>query len=754
MARGGRAQARSATPGPGTYCDVLAALLLVLQSAAAAPGKCAGYVSQVVAGVAVGADRGVALGAARRLNRECRNDFDALFRAGQALSRASGFERGRDRELRQAARPLLDRATQLRTRHAGAWLEFGLLLRKQGGIQVDAQRALRRALELADAYPDSTPPAALAEINFQRGRYYQDLLDRMRWLKDAGPIGVSSPSCVGLGAFCENYTRPAEFNQRLADAPVAVGDFAQRRERVLHYLESALRADSGVQEAFERYARELALGEEWDRLAEVAHRAEREGRFPGVATAVRGLAAARLGRLAGADSLYRLAIPQLPDTLRTWYERPPLGLDSLPDFWVRARPLWVTPFNELQVEYWTRVTYALSMLGDREAGVLGPETPIGDALIRYGWPRMITQVTRDAGRILTSAGYEAAQGYLDCAAATDPANCVPAPGGAARDESGGRWLFWTYARDRPSLMFELRPSARVARYLVESSAGEYADQHRAATPLTIQSRVAPKTFRLPVQVARFRGGTGSETSLAVHSVVATRQLELPPQDSLMVGLFLFRDTAGFPLTARQTAKYAAGEGVALSYRVALAPGRYAYSLEAFAPAFGGAATARDTVAAPVWRADSLQLSDLLVAHRVVSRVEGEPLTWRDLTIEPSRTLEVTPGASLWVVWEAYGIVPDGRGIGHYDVTLSLQDAEARALPMRLLERLGVGRREQGVELAWSAERRLSADGRALEYVSLELPGEAVGEYRLAVTVRAGERVARSVRRLTVVPVEP
>jgi len=156
----------------------------------------------------------------------------------------------------------------------------------------------------------------------------------------------------------------------------------------------------------------------------------------------------------------------------------------------------------------------------------------------------------------------------------------------------------------------------------------------------------------------------------------------------------------------------------------------------------------------VWRADSLQLSDLLVAHRVSPRVEGDPLTWRDLTIEPSRTLEVTPGTSLWVVWEAYGILPDARGIGRYEVTLSLQDADARSLPVRMLERLGVGRREQGVELAWSAERRLSADGRALEYVALELPGEAAGEYRLEVTVRAGERVARSVRRVTVVPVAP
>ncbi len=733
---------------------MLTVLLLALQGVAPAPHKCTAYADQVVAGLVAGADRGTVLGTARRLARECRNDFDALFRAGRALSRASGFEGGRERDLRQAARPLLDRATQLRTRHAAAWLEFGLLLRKQGGIQVDAQRALRRALELADTYPDSTPAAALAEINFHRGRYFQDLLDRMRWLKDAGPIGISTPACAGMGAFCENYTRPAEFNQRLANTPVAVRDFAERRERVLHYLESAMRADSGVQEVFERYARELALGDEWERLADVARRAERDGRFPGVATAVGGLAAARLGRLADADSLYRAAIAQLPDSVRPWYERPPRGLDSLQDFWARARPLWVTPYNELQVEYWTRITYALVVLGDREAGVLGPETPIGDALIRYGWPRLITQVTRDAGRILSSAGYEAAQGYLDCAAANDPANCTPASGGAARDESGGRWLFWTYAPDRPSLMFELRPSARVARYLVESSAGEYADQLRVATPLTFQSRVAPRTFRLPVQVARFRGGPAGETAVVVHSVVATRQLELPPQDSITVGLFLFRDSAGFPLAARQTANYAAGQGVALSYRVALAPGRYAYSLEAFAPAFGGAATVRDTLAVPVWRADSLQLSDLLVAHRVGSRVEGDPLTWRDLAIEPSRTLEVTPGASLWVIWEAYGIEADARGIGRYEVTLSLQDADARSLPVRLLERLGVGRGERGAELAWAAERRLSADARALEYVAIELPGEAAGEYRLEVTVRAGERVARSVRRVTVVPVGP
>jgi tetratricopeptide (TPR) repeat protein len=731
---------------------MLAVLALAFQAATAPapPDKCTAYADQVVGGLA--GDRAAALGAARRMRRECRNDFEALFRAGRALSRASGFEKGEHRDLRQHARPLLDRAAQLRSSNAGAWLEYGLLLRKQGGIQVDAQRAIRRALQLADEQPDSTPPTVLAEINFQRGRYYQDELDRMRWLKQVSALGVTSPSCVGMGAFCENYTRPADFNRRLDETPAAVTDFAERRERVLRYLESAARLDPANLEAFERNGRELALGEEWERLEAAARQAEAAGRFGGLATAVRGLAAARQGRLRAADSLYRVALTRLPDSLRRWYERPPAGLDAVPDFWSRARPLWVTGFNELQVEYWTRMTYALLVLRDREADVEGPETPIGDALIRYGWPRRITQVTRNAGQILSSAGYEAAQGYLDCAASTDPAACVPAPGGDVRDESGGRWLFWTYAPDRPSLMFELRTGARVPQYLFDASAAEYAERLRAASPFTFRSQLAPKVYRLPVQVARFKGVRPGETTVGVHSLVAARQMELPPQDSVEVGLFLFADTAGFPLVARRTATYQVADGVALSYAVNLEPGRYAYSLEAFVPAFGGAATVRDSLVVPAWPPDSLLVSDLLVAHGVTPRVEGDPLTWRDLGVEPSRTLEVTPGSSLWVVWEVYGARPDERGNGRYEVALSLQDAAARSLPLRLLERMGVRRAgAQGVRLEWTAERRLAADGRALEFVQLELPPEAEGEYRLDVTVREGGRVATMARRLAVVP---
>lgn len=731
-------------------------LLLVLQTAVPAASRCAGYAEAVTA--ALPGNRAAALDAAGRVSRECRNDFDALYTAGRALNRAAVPERSADRDMRLTAQRLLDRATQLRPRNAAAWLEYGLNQRRVGGLQIDAQRAIRRALDLADRYPDSVPPTQLAEMHFVRGRYLQDELDRMRWLKDANPIGVTTPACVGQGAFCENYTRPTEFNNRLKETPALVGDYDEKRRLVLQFLEGAVRLDSSNLEALERYARELALGAEWERLEAVARRAENNTALsPGVVTAVRALAVTQQGRLRQADSLYRRAIPQLSDSLRRWFERPPPGLDTLAHFWDRARPLWVVPYNELQVEHWTRVTYSQLVLRDREVGVMGPETPQGDALLRYGWPAMITQVGRDAARYVAGNSFDAAQAYLACTGADaggDAAACDPGPQALVRDESRGRWMFWTYSMDRPSLMFEQRGGARVASYLLDASADQYAAQLRAASPLVFRSKVTPKQFRLPLQVTRFRGANADQTTVFLHALVATEQLGLPPQDSVDVGLFLFSDGPGFAPVAERRASYAAGTGIGLSYQVPLAAGRYAFSLEALAEGYGAAATIRDTLVAPRWTPESLLISDLWVAHQVTPRVDGEPVAVRDLVVEPSRTLEVAPGTRVWVVWEAYGLSPDERGNGTYQVTLTLQDAAQRSLPVRALRRLGVGAPQEAARLEWQSVRRLSADGRALEYVELELPGAGSGEYRLAVTVRAGARETTATRRLVVVVPEP
>ncbi|MBI1966372.1 MAG: hypothetical protein HYS40_00125, partial [Gemmatimonadetes bacterium] len=157
-------------------------LLLALLAASPWPPRsqvspCQALADSVVAAVDSVPDRAVLL--ARRLRRECRHTFEPLFAAGRAINQVSGFEYNvaRDNQgmlLREEAQRLLDRAVQLRPSDAAAWFEYGIALKKRGGLQIDAFRAIRKALALADEVPDSTLPPLLAGIHFQRARYLQD----------------------------------------------------------------------------------------------------------------------------------------------------------------------------------------------------------------------------------------------------------------------------------------------------------------------------------------------------------------------------------------------------------------------------------------------------------------------------------------------------------------------------------------------------------------------------------------------------
>jgi hypothetical protein len=57
---------------------------------------------------------------------------------------------------------------------------------------------------------------------------------------------------------------------------------------------------------------------------------------------------------------------------------------------------------------------------------------------------------------------------------------------------------------------------------------------------------------------------------------------------------------------------------------------------------------------------------------------------------------------------------------------------------------------QGVTLEWDSDRPLAADGRALEYVSIELPAEAAGDYLLVVTLKDPQgRTTQTTRAISV-----
>jgi tetratricopeptide (TPR) repeat protein len=726
--------------------------IAILLPVALGPGpKCTAYADTVV--TAVRADPGHTTNLALRLKHECGDDFSALFRAGRAINRTTRFEfAASDRSLRQAAEDLLRRATELRTRDAAAWFEFGLALKKRGGLQVDAFRAINKALALAQQFPDSTPPDLLADILMQRARRQQDWVDRERWLK-VPDLGVYTPGCNTLGIFCQNYTRPSDFNALLARTPPVGIDLEGERDTLIRAYREVLRVQPDNAEAAERCARELALAEEWEPLLDLARSGAAQSE-PALFRAVAALALYQVGRAAEADSAFAQAVALFPDSVRRWYNPPP-GLDTVPDFWRRARPLWLAPYDELALDYRARVTYALIVLGDREGGVIGPETPAGDALIRYGWPRMITQVLRNGRAALSQSEENAVSRFMDCMPADmggDPGKCEGGPAeGTAADQSSGRWLVWTYDMDRPSFIFELRPSQRVPTYVWASNAEDYARLRREANPITFTSHLAPRTVALPLQITRFKGARPDQTDVLVSGAASAAALQLAAGGRVATGLFVFRQTAGFPLVESRRDSATVGRALVLDYRPSVPPGSYAIAVEALSAASGVAAVARDSVTAPFWRADTLALSDLLLADDV--RETGRTATWRDLAIDPSRTLSVAAGGMIWAVWEVYGVAPGPGRTARYEVSLTLQDVNARALPVRLLARLGLvaGGNAPAVTLQWTAERVPAPDGRALEYVALQVPPDAKGSYRLEVSVSdpATQRTATVTRRLTI-----
>lgn len=427
---------------------------------------------------------------------------------------------------------------------------------------------------------------------------------------------------------------------------------------------------------------------------------------------------------------------------------PPPGLDTIADFWRRSRPLWLAPYDELRLEYRARAAYAMLVFGDREAEVVGPETAIGDVLIRYGWPAVWTQLERDPAEGASPTQMAEATWVL---AGGDEVEY--GAGTHTTDYTAGRWILWTYDPTRPSLIFEQRQSMRVARDLEDSPVAEdYGIALRAESPMTFRSRIAPVMLALTAQAVRLRGSAPDRTDLLLFTTVPLERFDIPAGDSVLTGFQLFAEWAGFPLVVDERRTHAARGQLLLDYRVPLAAGRYHVSVEALAWHAATAARLRDSLEAPAWHADSLLVSDIVLAHAVEPR-GSDPREWRDLRVSPSRSLTVASGATVWAVWETYGLDRGPAGTAHCEVRLRLRDARDRPWPLRLIERLGIGRARGTplVQLEWRSERQLATDGRTVEFVAVELPADAAGDYVLELEVAdARGRHAAAVRRFEVI----
>lgn len=647
---------------------------------------------------------------------------------------------------RDRARKLLNEALDDDPGNPRYYLALGVLLEK-AGMRVDARTVMDRGLEEAADHPEVISDRELAEVFYRTGHTLEERVKEFVDLRAVPPeqARLGTLGCQAPGsAFCMNWTDPERFFDHFRSFTDLTDLVSEDRARMLEQYERAVSVLPSHEGAWRGLLRAPARERSWPALRDRARawaEADPANPWSGIF-----LAAARTladGSYGDADSMFERSLPELDPEDRAvfldlrpllptalegeWVPGDPGANEAFRQVWFRARdPLYLSDANERRVEHFTRVALAELLFGEAAAGNRGWETERGRILVRYGVPRSRWQVRRDDRRILRPRGLEGPP--------------------TAGDMGGGRWIFWSYAPDQPAFVFEKRLGRSSVRHMSSSESAFMARDLKARQPTTFADPHAP-LGPLTFQSALFRDESGRGHQLEVHGRVWRSGPADVGSDSVEVGLFLHRRSnlrrAGEARDVRPPGDRD------LDVRVTgLAAGVYRYSVEAATPDRERASVRRGEVEVPGTSGEGLALSDLLLAHQVVARVQ-EPSTRADLGVDPLRCTAVPESRSLWVVFEAYGL--EARdGVVRYRIDLETGDARDEGAVVRFLRGLArpfLGDEEEPGVLSYEREVETSGAGRVVDWFEVRLPGTGSppGRMELRVTDLRSGAEARRVR---------
>lgn len=635
---------------------------------------------------------------------------------------------------RVEARTALERALAAEPDNPRWLYAYGLLLRKQG-VRVDARRAFDRALAASPGGDSTLSNTDAARLHAELGRILEEhVLDFRGLIVNAEKVPLFSPGCAAtLGSFCWNFTNPSYFHEALLASATAddVVDDDLRRMRAA--FEQAFTLDPTLRVAARGLLGELARQQDWRRFSEVARQyvdATEGSPWPRVFLAA-GMY--RMGKEAAADSQAKQALRDLPAGERSILENIAQVVTSEVEdnyrqrnageriaatrhFWTLSNPLYLTDVNERFLEHLTRTALAELWFGVPARDERGYQTERGVVLIRYGVPRHIRQIRRSQELVRILA--------LDT---------VP---GEQRNfsESGGRWVLWTYATDRPSFIFEKRLKSRHAKHAMRSRSMHYAQDLRASHPSTFELE---NFGSVPHQIARFLGGR-SDVEVDVFASMPT---DSAGRDA-RAGLFFLPQSEGAEITRLTTELTLADTVKVATFRVPLAPGSYPFSIEAAAEDGSVRAASRGTIEAEPFSANGLDLSDILVARDIRPQMaDAQVQGRRDLVIRPAADLTIRQGEPLSLYFEIYPASATGSeagaadSVGRYRVKLEINDSEDKNVIARVLAGIDqlIGREPPDGAIEW--ERVVfGAKDRIPEWLEVSLADREPGVYRARFTV--------------------
>ena len=612
------------------------------------------------------------------------------------------------------------------------YLDLGhfLLESNVGSLRFSAMGHLRDGLEAARRTGDTFLASRLAdEVGLATWRRYETLADR--WVATGPP--------PDLGRFAAE--RPREVAQFLSEYARKAQDFSGEAEylRAEELFREALALDPNNARALKHYFMVLAERSRWAELQAAAQRRLTTTPWDPWAWLGLGLSSHRLGRVADATAAFDSALAYLAPEDRERYNR--LGrvltpkdaarIDTAPNiddtrrmYWLMSDPLWLSPGNEVKLEFLARIAYSEFKWTDDGRRLKGADTDRGNIHVRYGPPGTVAAFSAE-----TNSGQEITPTVL-----------------------------WFYPN---GLVFVFRAPPGFGTASIH---GEYLDITRRrmeSVPAVWDNVIASREVdSIDVQVARFRNSRDSTDILVIASVPLGRLVADVggPQAPIHVDFQLFdgysqrvtrdstREVASLPLGTPDRVR---------AWRSRVRDGFHLFRVEALE-----ASTQRGARAVGSMTIDAdtgFGMSSVLLATRVLPR-EGTPGDrWTDFNIVPS-TGRYRIGDPVALLWETYDL---GRSAGgsRYRVSISVSPVKrggALALATRVIGAAAnsvVGKSATGQDRVTITYER-QAPGRAvvLDHLALDLTTAAPGAYNLVVEVTdlATQRVARQSSVITLV----
>ncbi|HEX9394486.1 MAG TPA: GWxTD domain-containing protein [Gemmatimonadales bacterium] len=655
---------------------------------------------------------------------------DAHFLYGLLLARTSRANLG-SWGRRAEASSEFEAALRLDRGNPRYLIEVARLRLKAPILRLQAERLFRRALDAARKRKD---PALEAEVEAEIGNIYFRRYDAMAHRRVV--VGALQQSFDWGAAMRDpHYTKDMLLDLTVPLPESGETDLANAEE----HFRAGVRADSGSVAANTALLAMLAATDRDEELLDAAHTFVAAAASSADAWLALGLAQWRLHHGAAADSSFQhglallspterepledlSAVLRAPDALgyRQLSESARIAFDST--YWWAAEPLRLTPENEFRLEHLARVAYADLLFSAPDLRLKGWQTDRGQLLVRYGPPPIVGTFPPD-----------------------------PQENGDDLLQIGMITTVWYYPEGNLRFVFFGPPA-----YNYQRLAGDfpsYAENLRSQVPSVYNNvPVAQNMDSILVQPAAFLPAVDSSgtdllffAGIPVHEMVSGVDLR---QGRLETGLFVSDGARRDVVVRRHTEGVtfgAADQFENRTYEARLSPGSYYYRFEALLPDVTRAARGSALLSVDDFHADTLSMSDVLVANRIAPKEDGGPLRGRqDFFIAPNAAMRFHRTDPVHLYAEVYHLrpKPGSEGVAEFEVALRLrvdtiqrQSVAARVVG-GLLDAVGASAKgDNQVLLSFVSREPIGGRDRIPIYLALDMGGAPAGVYSLDMSVK-------------------